>query len=84
MPLKFRMHLNSTLSIGKRGLVSRGWGTPPSEGPRAHDMIGLRADCIDKVRRWCAAGIHALYLVPRGPDPLGQMQLLMNEVASQV
>ena len=55
----------------------------PSEDPHAHDMVGSRAECLDKVRRWQAAGIHALYLVPRGPDPLGQMRLFMDEVASQ-
>jgi alkanesulfonate monooxygenase SsuD/methylene tetrahydromethanopterin reductase-like flavin-dependent oxidoreductase (luciferase family) len=55
----------------------------PAEDPHAHDMVGTRAACIDKVRRWKAAGANALFLVPRGPDPLGQMRLFMQEVASQ-
>jgi probable F420-dependent oxidoreductase len=55
----------------------------PFEDPHAHDMVGTRAECRDKVRRWKAAGVHALFLVPRGPDPLGQMRLFINEVASQ-
>jgi alkanesulfonate monooxygenase SsuD/methylene tetrahydromethanopterin reductase-like flavin-dependent oxidoreductase (luciferase family) len=55
----------------------------PMEDAHAHDMVGTRADCIDKVRRWKAAGAHALFLVPRGADPLGQMRLFMREVASQ-
>lgn len=55
-----------------------------SDDAHAHDMIGSRADCLDKVQRWQAAGINALYLVPRGPDPLGQMRLFMDEVASKV
>jgi hypothetical protein len=53
------------------------------EDAHAHDMVGTRAACIDKVRRWKAAGAHALFLVPRGADPLGQMRLFMQEVASQ-
>jgi alkanesulfonate monooxygenase SsuD/methylene tetrahydromethanopterin reductase-like flavin-dependent oxidoreductase (luciferase family) len=56
----------------------------PEDDPHAHDMVGTRAICIDKVRRWQAAGAKALHLVPRGPDPLGQMRLFLNEVASQV
>jgi probable F420-dependent oxidoreductase len=55
----------------------------PSEDPHAHDMVGTRAVCIDKVRRWKAAGAKALFLVPRGPDPLGQMRLFMHEVAGK-
>jgi alkanesulfonate monooxygenase SsuD/methylene tetrahydromethanopterin reductase-like flavin-dependent oxidoreductase (luciferase family) len=55
----------------------------PLEDPHAHDMIGTRAACRDKVRRWQAAGARALFLVPRGPDPLGQMRLFLDEVASQ-
>jgi alkanesulfonate monooxygenase SsuD/methylene tetrahydromethanopterin reductase-like flavin-dependent oxidoreductase (luciferase family) len=55
----------------------------PLEDTHAHDMVGTRAECLDKVRRWKAAGVHALFLVPRGPDPLGQMRIFMNEVASQ-
>lgn len=55
----------------------------PQEDPHAHDMVGTRAECLDKVRRWKAAGVHALFLVPRGPDPLGQMRIFMQEVASQ-
>jgi alkanesulfonate monooxygenase SsuD/methylene tetrahydromethanopterin reductase-like flavin-dependent oxidoreductase (luciferase family) len=54
----------------------------PADDPHAHAMVGSRAACIDKVRRWKAAGVHALFLVPRGPDPLGQMRLFMQEVAS--
>ena len=76
--------------IGGPGYVPRpeggGVAQPPdrpSEDPHAHDMVGSRAACLDKVRRWQAAGIHALYLVPRGPDPLGQMRLFMDEVASK-
>jgi alkanesulfonate monooxygenase SsuD/methylene tetrahydromethanopterin reductase-like flavin-dependent oxidoreductase (luciferase family) len=55
----------------------------PGEDAHAHDMVGTRAACIDKVRRWKAAGAQALFLVPRGADPLGQMCLFMTEVASQ-
>jgi alkanesulfonate monooxygenase SsuD/methylene tetrahydromethanopterin reductase-like flavin-dependent oxidoreductase (luciferase family) len=76
--------------IGGPGHVPRPEGvgvTQPaersSEDPHAHDMIGSQAACLDKVRRWQAAGIGALYLVPRGPDPLGQMRLFMDEVASK-
>ena len=76
--------------IGGPGYVPRPEGTSvaqpparPSEDPHAHDMVGSRAECLDKVKRWQAAGIGALYLVPRGPDPLGQMRLFMDEVASK-
>jgi alkanesulfonate monooxygenase SsuD/methylene tetrahydromethanopterin reductase-like flavin-dependent oxidoreductase (luciferase family) len=55
----------------------------PLEDAHAHDMVGTRAECLDKVRRWKAAGVQALFLVPRGPDPLGQMRLFMDEVASR-
>jgi alkanesulfonate monooxygenase SsuD/methylene tetrahydromethanopterin reductase-like flavin-dependent oxidoreductase (luciferase family) len=55
----------------------------PSDDPHAHDMVGTRAACLDKVRRWKAAGAQALFLVPRGPDPLGQMRLFLDEVASK-
>lgn len=55
----------------------------PQEDPHAHDMVGTRAVCLDKVRRWQAAGAQALFLVPRGPDPLGQMRLFLDEVASK-
>jgi hypothetical protein len=55
----------------------------PLEDSHAHDMVGTRAVCLDKVRRWKAAGVQALFLVPRGPEPLGQMRLFMNEVASK-
>jgi alkanesulfonate monooxygenase SsuD/methylene tetrahydromethanopterin reductase-like flavin-dependent oxidoreductase (luciferase family) len=55
----------------------------PIEDPHAHDMVGTRAECIDKVRRWKAAGAQALFLVPRGDDPLGQMRLFMQEVAGR-
>ena len=46
-------------------------------------MVGTRAACIDKLRRWKAAGAQALFLVPRGPDPLGQMQIFIEEVAAR-
>jgi hypothetical protein len=55
----------------------------PLEDPHAHDMVGTRAACLDKVRRWKAAGARALFLVPRGPDPLGQMRLFLDEVAGK-
>ena len=55
----------------------------PFEDAHAHDMLGTRAQCLDKVRRWNAAGAQALFLVLRGSDPLGQMRLFMHEVASQ-
>jgi alkanesulfonate monooxygenase SsuD/methylene tetrahydromethanopterin reductase-like flavin-dependent oxidoreductase (luciferase family) len=55
----------------------------PLEDPHAHDMVGTRAACLDKVRRWQAAGAKALFLVPRGPDPLGQMRLFLDEVSSK-
>jgi len=55
----------------------------PFEDAHAHDMVGTRAACIDKVRRWKAAGAQALFLVPRGPDPLGQMRIFMQKVASK-
>ena len=55
----------------------------PGEDTHAHDMVGTRAVCLDKVRRWKAAGAQALFLVPRGPDPLGQMRLFLDEVASK-
>jgi alkanesulfonate monooxygenase SsuD/methylene tetrahydromethanopterin reductase-like flavin-dependent oxidoreductase (luciferase family) len=58
--------------------------TRPSEDAHAHDMVGTRADCLDKVRRWKSAGIHALFLVPRGSDPLGQLRIFMDDVASKV
>lgn len=55
----------------------------PGEDTHAHDMVGTRAACLDKVRRWQAAGIQALFLIPRGADPLGQMRLFLDEVASK-
>jgi len=55
----------------------------PNEDPHAHDMVGTRAACLDKVRRWQAAGVRALFLVPRGEDPLGQMRLFLDEVVSK-
>jgi alkanesulfonate monooxygenase SsuD/methylene tetrahydromethanopterin reductase-like flavin-dependent oxidoreductase (luciferase family) len=55
----------------------------PDDDPHAHDMVGSRAYCIEKVRKWKAAGVKGLMLVPRGPDPLGQMRLFLDEVASQ-
>jgi alkanesulfonate monooxygenase SsuD/methylene tetrahydromethanopterin reductase-like flavin-dependent oxidoreductase (luciferase family) len=55
----------------------------PADDPHAHDMVGTRATCINKVRRWKAAGAQGLFLVPRGPDPLGQMRRFLDEVASQ-
>src|SRR5262249_39525584 len=47
--------------------------TRPADDPHGHDMVGTREACIDKVRRWRAAGVGALLLVPRGPDPIVQM-----------
>jgi alkanesulfonate monooxygenase SsuD/methylene tetrahydromethanopterin reductase-like flavin-dependent oxidoreductase (luciferase family) len=55
----------------------------PFEDAHAHDMVGTRAACLDKVRRWQAAGVGALFLVPRGPDALGQMRIFIDEVASK-
>jgi alkanesulfonate monooxygenase SsuD/methylene tetrahydromethanopterin reductase-like flavin-dependent oxidoreductase (luciferase family) len=55
----------------------------PDDDPHGHDMVGTPAACIEKVRRWQAAGIGALHLVPRGPDPVGQMRRFMDEVASR-
>jgi alkanesulfonate monooxygenase SsuD/methylene tetrahydromethanopterin reductase-like flavin-dependent oxidoreductase (luciferase family) len=55
----------------------------PDDDPHGHDMVGTPAACIEKVRRWQAAGIGALHLVPRGPDPLSQMRRFMDEVASK-
>jgi alkanesulfonate monooxygenase SsuD/methylene tetrahydromethanopterin reductase-like flavin-dependent oxidoreductase (luciferase family) len=55
----------------------------PADDRHAHDMVGTRATCINKVRRWKAAGAQGLFLVPRGPDPLGQMRRFLDEVASQ-
>jgi alkanesulfonate monooxygenase SsuD/methylene tetrahydromethanopterin reductase-like flavin-dependent oxidoreductase (luciferase family) len=76
--------------IGGPGYVPRPVGigvAQPAERPfedaHAHDMVGTRAECIDKVRRWKRAGAQALFLVPRGADPLGQMRIFMHEVASQ-
>jgi alkanesulfonate monooxygenase SsuD/methylene tetrahydromethanopterin reductase-like flavin-dependent oxidoreductase (luciferase family) len=65
------------------GVGVRQPATRPADDPHAHDMVGTRADCVDKVRRWTAAGAQALFLVPRGPDPLGQMRRFLDEVASQ-
>jgi alkanesulfonate monooxygenase SsuD/methylene tetrahydromethanopterin reductase-like flavin-dependent oxidoreductase (luciferase family) len=77
-------------SIGGPGYVPRPQGVGvaqpadrPQEAPHAHDMVGSRAACLDKVRRWQAAGVGALFLVPRGPDPLGQMRLFIDDVASR-
>jgi alkanesulfonate monooxygenase SsuD/methylene tetrahydromethanopterin reductase-like flavin-dependent oxidoreductase (luciferase family) len=56
----------------------------PADDPHGHDMVGTRAACIAKVRRWRTAGVGALLLVPRGPDPVGQMRRFMDEVASRV
>ena len=56
----------------------------PNEDPHAHDMIGTRAECIDKVRRWKSAGAQAIFLSPRGPNPIEQMRIFMNDVASQL
>ena len=76
--------------IGGPGYVPRPTGLGvsqpagrPNEDPHAHDMVGTRAVCLDKVRRWQATGVRALFLVPRGPDPLGQMRLFLDEVASK-
>jgi alkanesulfonate monooxygenase SsuD/methylene tetrahydromethanopterin reductase-like flavin-dependent oxidoreductase (luciferase family) len=76
--------------IGGPGYVPRPEGigvmqpaTRPGEDAHAHDMVGTRAQCLDKVRRWQAAGVNALFLVPRGTDPVGQMRLFLDEVASK-
>jgi len=76
--------------IGGSGFVPRPAGigvsqpaARPNEDAHAHDMVGTRAACLDKVRRWQAAGVKALFLVPRGPDPLGQMRLFLDEVAGK-
>jgi len=76
--------------IGGPGYVPRPEGVgvvPPASRPfedaHAHDMVGTRGACIDKVRRWRAAGAQALFLVPRGPDPLGQMRIFMHEVVGR-
>ena len=76
--------------LGGQGFVPRPAGVgveQPAErhgeDAHAHDMVGTRAVCLDKVRRWQAAGARALFLVPRGPDPLGQMHLFLDEVASK-
>jgi alkanesulfonate monooxygenase SsuD/methylene tetrahydromethanopterin reductase-like flavin-dependent oxidoreductase (luciferase family) len=76
--------------IGGPGYVPRPTGVGvaqpagrPSEDAHAHDMVGTRAECLDKVRRWKAAGVHALFLVPRGPNPLEQMRMFLNDVASR-
>src|SRR5262249_47067816 len=76
--------------IGGPGYTPRpagiGVGPPagrPSEDPPAPDTVGTPARSLDKVRRWKAAGAQALFLVPRGTDPLGQMRLFLDEVASK-
>jgi alkanesulfonate monooxygenase SsuD/methylene tetrahydromethanopterin reductase-like flavin-dependent oxidoreductase (luciferase family) len=53
------------------------------EEPHAHDMVGTRAECIDKVRRWQSSGVGALFLSPEGPDPEGQLRIFIDEVASK-
>jgi alkanesulfonate monooxygenase SsuD/methylene tetrahydromethanopterin reductase-like flavin-dependent oxidoreductase (luciferase family) len=77
-------------AYGGPGYVPRpagvGVGQPeprPADDPHAHDMVGSRAACIEKVRRWQASGAQGLFLVPRGPDPLGQMRIFMDEVISK-
>jgi hypothetical protein len=67
--------------VGDRGVVQP--GGRPLQDAHAHDIVGTPAACIDKVRRWKAARAQALFLVPRGADPLGQMRRFMTEVASQ-
>ncbi|MGE3539250.1 MAG: LLM class flavin-dependent oxidoreductase [Candidatus Tectimicrobiota bacterium] len=76
--------------LGGPGFVPRPTGVGvaqpagrPDEDPHAHDMVGSRAACLEKVRRWQAAGVGALFLVPRGPEPLEQMRIFMDEVASK-
>jgi alkanesulfonate monooxygenase SsuD/methylene tetrahydromethanopterin reductase-like flavin-dependent oxidoreductase (luciferase family) len=54
------------------------------DDPHAHDMVGGRGECLDKVRRWQAAGIDGLFLTPRGPDPIGQMRVFMDDVVSRL
>ena len=70
------------LSHGQRASVCPA-GRAPDEDAHAHDMVGTRAACLDKVRRWQAAGVNALFLVPRGADPVGQMRIFLNDVASK-
>lgn len=89
MPLFISEDPAELARIGGPGYVPRPAGVGvtqpaerPGEDPHAHDMVGTRAACRDKVRRWQAAGAKALFLVPRGPDPLGQMRLFLDEVAS--
>jgi alkanesulfonate monooxygenase SsuD/methylene tetrahydromethanopterin reductase-like flavin-dependent oxidoreductase (luciferase family) len=76
--------------IGGPGYVPRPAGVgvvQPAERPledaHAHDMVGTLAACRDKIRRWRAAGVQALFLIPRGPDPLGQLRIFMDDVASK-
>ncbi len=57
--------------------------TRPADDPHGHDMVGTQAACIEKVRRWQAAGVGALFLLARGPDPRVQMRRFMDEVASR-
>lgn len=78
-------------NIGGPGYVPRPTGTgvtQPAERPfeeaHAHDMVGTRSDCIEKLRQWKAAGAQALFLGPRGPDLVGQMRIFMTDVASKV
>ena len=57
------------------GLSYIGVGQPaarPGEGAHAHDMVGTCAACLDKVRRWQAVGVQALFLVTVGQLPWGR------------
>jgi hypothetical protein len=56
--------------VGDRGVVQP--AGRPLEDAQAHDMVGTRAACIDKVRRWKAARAQALLFVSRGADPSGK------------
>ncbi len=89
MALFISEDIDELARIGGPGYVPRPEGVGvaqpakrPFEDAHDHDMVGTRAQCIDKVRRWKAAGAQALFLVPRGPDPLVQMRVFMHEVAS--
>lgn len=65
------------------GLSYIGVGQPaarPGEGAHAHDMVGTCAACLDKVRRWQAVGSTGAVSCHRGPAPLGQMRLSLEEV----
>ena len=77
--------------VAGRGYEPRPGGVgveqPPSrtnDDPHGHDMVGSRAECLDKLQRWKAAGIDGLFLTPRGDDPVAQMRIFMDDVVSQI